>query len=120
MPCCGGQPLAYLRREVPDGRDVGARAESPHRVADVAGREGCSQSTGCPTPLIPALLLVGSEVPVRCALIRLRGGGAAGLVAMVATRYPLPPGNGTLAGISRPQRRGRPAGVAQLGRASAL
>jgi hypothetical protein len=30
MSCCGGQPLAYLRREVPDGRDVGSRAQGPH------------------------------------------------------------------------------------------
>ena len=40
MPCCGGQPLAYLRREVPDGRDVGSRAEGPHEVADVADAAG--------------------------------------------------------------------------------
>ena len=40
MPCCGRQPLAYLRREVPDSRDVGSRAEGPHEVADVADAAG--------------------------------------------------------------------------------
>jgi 8-oxo-dGTP pyrophosphatase MutT (NUDIX family) len=36
MPCCGGQPLAYLRREVADGRNVCLRA----KVADVADAAG--------------------------------------------------------------------------------
>jgi hypothetical protein len=36
MPCCGGQPLAYLRREVPDRRDVGLRAQGAYEIADVA------------------------------------------------------------------------------------
>jgi hypothetical protein len=45
---------------------------------------------------------------------------AVGASEAAATRYPLPPRNDTLAGISRPHGRGRPAGVAQLGRASAL
>ena len=40
MPCCGGQALAYLRREVPDGRDVRLRAQDAHEVADVADAAG--------------------------------------------------------------------------------
>jgi hypothetical protein len=41
MSCCGGQPLAYLRREVPDGLDVGLRAQDAYEVADVADAAGC-------------------------------------------------------------------------------
>jgi hypothetical protein len=40
MPCCGGQPLAYLRREVVDGRDVCLRAKGTYEVADVADAAG--------------------------------------------------------------------------------
>ena len=40
MSCCGGQPLAYLRRELPDGRDVGLRAQDAYEVADVADAAG--------------------------------------------------------------------------------
>jgi phosphoglycolate phosphatase len=36
MSCCGGQPLAYPRHEVLDGRDVGSRAEPAHDVAPIA------------------------------------------------------------------------------------
>ena len=39
MPCCGGQPLAYLRREVADRRDAGLRAQGAHEVADVETRD---------------------------------------------------------------------------------
>jgi hypothetical protein len=40
MSCCSGQPLAYLRSEVPDGRDVGLRAQDAYEVADVADAAG--------------------------------------------------------------------------------
>ena len=40
MPCCGGQPFAYLRREVADGRDVGPRAKGAYEVADIADAAG--------------------------------------------------------------------------------
>ena len=46
MPCCGGQPLAYLRREVPGGRDVCLRAKSAHEVADVADAAGGGEADG--------------------------------------------------------------------------
>ena len=46
MSCCGGQPLAYLRREVPDGRDVCLRAKGAHEVADVADAAGRGEADG--------------------------------------------------------------------------
>jgi hypothetical protein len=36
----------YLRREVPDGRDVSSRAEGPHEVADVADAAGGGEADG--------------------------------------------------------------------------
>ena len=52
MPCCGGQPLAYLRREVPDSRDVGSWAEGPYEVtevADAAAEVTRAERAGCKT-----------------------------------------------------------------------
>ena len=46
MRCCGGQPLAYLRSEVPDRRDVSPGAEGPHEVADVADATGGAEADG--------------------------------------------------------------------------
>ena len=46
MLCCGEQPLAYLRREVPDRRNVGSRAEGPHEVTDVADAAGGGEADG--------------------------------------------------------------------------
>ncbi len=46
MPCCGRQPLAYLRRELPYRRDVGSRAEDPHKVTDVADATGRGEADG--------------------------------------------------------------------------
>jgi hypothetical protein len=46
MPCCGGQSLAYLRREVPDGRGVCLRAEHAHNVAHVADAARGGESDG--------------------------------------------------------------------------
>ena len=46
MPCCGGQPLAYLRREVPDSRDIGSRAQDAYKVADVADAAGGAEADG--------------------------------------------------------------------------
>ena len=40
MPCCGGQPLAYLRREVADRRDVCLRAKGAYEVVDVTDAAG--------------------------------------------------------------------------------
>ena len=40
MSCCGGQALAYLRCEVPDGRDIGLRTEPAHDVAYIADAAG--------------------------------------------------------------------------------
>ena len=40
MPCCGGQPFAYLLCEVPDRRDICLRAKGAHEVADVAHASG--------------------------------------------------------------------------------
>jgi hypothetical protein len=46
MPCCGGQAFPYLRREVPDGRDVGLRAQDAYEVADVADAAGGGEADG--------------------------------------------------------------------------
>jgi hypothetical protein len=46
MPCCGGQPLAYLRREVPDSCDIGSRAQYANQVADVADAAGRGEADG--------------------------------------------------------------------------
>src|SRR5437763_16740414 len=46
MPCCGGQPLASLRREVPDRRDVGSRVQDAYEVADVADAAGRGEADG--------------------------------------------------------------------------
>src|ERR1700678_1001732 len=46
MPCCGGQPLAYLRREVADVRDVGLRAQDTDQVAYVADAAGGGEADG--------------------------------------------------------------------------
>ena len=46
MPCCGGQPLAYLGHEVPDGCDVGLRAKDSYEVADVADAASGSEAHG--------------------------------------------------------------------------
>jgi hypothetical protein len=50
MSCCGGQPLAYLRREVPDGRDVGLRAQDAYEVADVADADWPAVAPAAPLP----------------------------------------------------------------------
>jgi len=46
MSCCGGQPFAYLGREVPNGRDVCSRAQDAYEVADVADAAGRSEADG--------------------------------------------------------------------------
>jgi hypothetical protein len=53
MPSCGGMPLAYLRREVADRRDVSLRAQSAHEVAyvvDAAGRGEADGQVQCLPP----------------------------------------------------------------------
>ena len=62
MSCCNGQPLAYLRREVPDGRDVGLRAHNAYEVADVADAVGRGEADGqvqCLPPDGPLNLIRG-------------------------------------------------------------
>ena len=46
MSCCGGQPLAYLGREVADGRDVDSWAQDTNQVADVADAAGRGEAYG--------------------------------------------------------------------------
>jgi len=66
-----GAPDAKVLRH---GRDVGSRRRVRTGSWPLWAQRAAASPTGCPSLLVPALLPVVSEVPVRCASPRLRGG----------------------------------------------
>ena len=46
MPCCGGQAFPYLRREVPDRRNISSWPEPPNKVTNIADAAGRVQAGG--------------------------------------------------------------------------